>query len=77
VISSAGNSPSCLGVLFKISARTRHDYSIRAAALFSCQSNPTNGSWWIVQILSTYKRLWNRLNPTNGSWWFVQVQTIH
>ena len=37
--------------------------------------NPTNGSWWMVQIQPTKKRL--RLvsdNPTNGSWWIVQIQ---
>ena len=31
--------------------------------------NPTNGSWWMVQILSTWEDLRNLENPTNGSWW--------
>ena len=36
--------------------------------------NPTNGSWWIVQILSTKEDLRNLRKSTNGSWWIVQIQ---
>jgi len=34
--------------------------------------NPTNGSWWFIQILSIQK-LNSQTNPTNGSWWIVQI----
>jgi len=54
----------------------------------NAQSNPTNGSWWMVQIL--YKQSHQRElvdgsdpfykasanpqnNPTNGSWWMVRI----
>jgi hypothetical protein len=35
--------------------------------------NPTNGSWWFVQILSKNAQLAEFPNPTNGSWWIVQI----
>jgi hypothetical protein len=38
------------------------------------QENPTNGSWWMVQILPTRKPAPKPTNPTNGSWWMVQIQ---
>jgi len=37
------------------------------------KSNPTNGSWWIVQIQPKEEASKERLNPTNGSWWIVQI----
>jgi hypothetical protein len=36
-------------------------------------SNPTHGSGWIFQILSTMSHVYGVLNPTNGSWWMVQI----
>jgi hypothetical protein len=36
--------------------------------------NPTNGSWWIVQIQPTTDNALETENPTNGSWWIVQIQ---
>jgi hypothetical protein len=36
-------------------------------------ANTTNGSWWIVQVLSTEQRPLRLRNPTNGSWWMVQI----
>lgn len=39
--------------------------------------NPTNGSWWIVQIHSAKARsdlLF--INPTNGSWWILQIRPL-
>jgi hypothetical protein len=35
--------------------------------------NPTHGSGWFIQMLSTPKLTQQRWNPTNGSWWIVQV----
>jgi hypothetical protein len=35
--------------------------------------NPTNGSWWIVQILSIDAGKRTSENPTNGSGWIVQI----
>jgi len=38
-------------------------------------SNPTHGSGWIFQILSTMSHVYEVLNPTNGSWWMVQIHS--
>src|SRR5215210_5438062 len=39
---------------------------------YNSRFNPTNGSWWIVQILSTNPHRTD-FNPTNGSWWIFQI----
>ena len=40
---------------------------------FPEKSNPTNGSWWTIQVQPTKQTIqWQ--NPTNGSWWIVQIQ---
>jgi len=38
----------------------------------TARAKSTNGSWWMLQILST-KTSCNFLNPTNHSWWIVQI----
>jgi hypothetical protein len=36
--------------------------------------NPTNGSWWMLQIISKPQDSpIPFLNPTNGSWWMLQI----
>src|SRR5215217_3166937 len=41
-------------------------------------SNPTNGSWWFLQIPPTTHPTLEYSNPTNGSWWFLQIlSTTH
>jgi hypothetical protein len=37
--------------------------------------NPTDGSRWIVKILSKQTPKHPHSNPTNGSWWILQVRT--
>ena len=36
--------------------------------------NPTNGSWWIVQIPPTKRNAMKNENPPNGSWGIVQIR---
>jgi len=35
--------------------------------------NPTHGSGWIIQMVSTRNLKSRGWNPTNGSWWIVQI----
>src|ERR1044071_3279693 len=39
--------------------------------------NPANGSWRMVQVLSTYRFLEPGLIPHNGSWRILRVLTIY
>jgi len=41
----------------------------------STTCNPTHGSGWFFQMLSTPKLTQWPWNPTNGSWWIVQISS--
>src|SRR6266516_7090564 len=43
------------------------------SALLVAVRNSTDGSRWILRILSTRKHGKKAPNPTNGSWWIVQI----